>query len=123
MSDNFSKQRVIQLQAFFAVYQQAAGMTAVYPESAKVIYPALGLASEAGEVSGKIKKCVRDNGSNFADPEFKKAISKELGDVLWYVSQLAKDLDLDLGTIAIENLAKLTERKKKGTLQGNGDNR
>lgn len=79
-------------------YQAAAMKTAVYPESARVTYPALGLLEEAGEVAGKIAKAFRDGG----DP--REAVLKELGDVCWMVAALAHDLgiDLDVSRIGID---------------------
>jgi NTP pyrophosphatase (non-canonical NTP hydrolase) len=103
-------------------YQKAARRTAIYAEEHRVIYPALGLASEAGEVAGKIKKVLRDQGGDFAKAPL-EAIRDELGDVLWYVAVLAADLGLALDEIAAENLAKLSSRKQRGRLSGGGDRR
>jgi NTP pyrophosphatase (non-canonical NTP hydrolase) len=103
-------------------YQKAARRTAIYAEEHWVIYPALGLASEAGEVAGKIKKVLRDQGGDFAKAPL-EAIKDELGDVLWYVAALAADLGLALDEIAAENLAKLGSRKQRGRLSGGGDRR
>lgn len=106
----------------FTEYQAGAVSTAIYPEQYRIIYPALGLANEAGEVLGKIKKVLRDKGGAFSD-EDKQVIGKELGDVLWYLAATAEDLDLDLGDIALTNLAKLQDRQMRGVLGGSGDNR
>ena len=103
-------------------YQQAARKTAIYDERHKVVYPALGLASEAGEVAGKVKKALRDHGGAF-DPEQVAALKDELGDVLWYVAVLAADLGLSLDAIAENNVAKLASRQQRGTLGGEGDRR
>jgi NTP pyrophosphatase (non-canonical NTP hydrolase) len=106
----------------FLDYQSRAKETAIYPSHARVTYPALGLAGEAGEVANKVKKVIRDN--NGVVPETtRQAISQELGDVLWYMASLATDLGLDLSEIAADNLAKLWSRKERGTLQGSGDQR
>lgn len=103
-------------------YQQAALETAIYPDEQRVIYPSLGLAGEAGEVADKVKKVLRDNGSVF-DEDRRSAIAQELGDVLWYVSVLARDLGYDMEEIAYLNIAKLKSRQERGTLHGSGDNR
>jgi NTP pyrophosphatase (non-canonical NTP hydrolase) len=106
----------------FNDYQAAAKGTAAYPDGAKIYYPALGLASEAGEVAGKVKKALRDDAGSFTE-ERKEAIRAEIGDVLWYCAALASDLGFNLGDIADENIAKLLSRKERGTIQGDGDNR
>ena len=103
-------------------YQQAARSTAIYEDRHKVIYPALGLASEAGEVAGKVKKALRDHGGAF-DPEQIDALEDELGDVLWYVAVLAADLGLSLEAIAEGNVAKLASRQRRGAIGGEGDRR
>lgn len=106
----------------FKEYQEKAVSTAIYPESAKLTYPVLGLNGEAGEVAEKVKKIIRDNGG-VVTPEKKEEIKKELGDVLWYLALTAYDLDLDLTEVAQENIEKLQSRKDRGKLTGNGDNR
>ena len=106
----------------FNTYQQQAATTAVYPESAKYIYPTLGLCGEAGEVAEKIKKVIRDNGGVFTE-EKKKEIIKEVGDVLWYIAALLSDLGVTMDEAAVGNLEKLFSRKERGVLNGNGDNR
>ena len=103
-------------------YQQAARRTAIYAEQHRVIYPALGLASEAGEVAGKVKKVLRDLGGDF-DKAPLQAIKDELGDVLWYVAVLAGDLGLALDDIATANLGKLASRLVRCRLSGDGDRR
>lgn len=104
-------------------YQEAALQTAVYPNrGANFAYPALGLSGEAGEVADKLKKVIRDNDGVLTDP-VKDAVAKELGDVLWYVSVLAHELDYDLNTIAQINLDKLASRQQRGVIKGSGDNR
>jgi len=104
-------------------YQELARKTAVYPSDSQVIYPVLGLAGETGEVCEKVKKQIRDKDGDLNDKKFLTEVGKELGDVLWYVSNLASDLQLDLETIAKGNIDKLYSRKERGTLQGSGDNR
>ena len=104
-------------------YQTEALKTAVYPNmGSNFPYPALGLAGEAGEVADKLKKVIRDNDGILTDP-VRDSVAKELGDVLWYVSVLAFELDYNLEEIAQNNLAKLASRQERGVLTGSGDNR
>ena len=106
----------------FKEYQEQASSTAIYDSKYKVTYPCLGLAGETGEVCEKIKKVFRDNDGVFTD-EKKTEIGKEIGDVLWYLSAICKDLDLSLEECAIKNTEKLFSRKDRGVLSGSGDNR
>ena len=106
----------------FNSYQQAARRTALYADAYRLTYPALGLASEAGEVAGKIKKVLRDQDGRLEPPQI-EAIRDELGDVLWYVAALASDLGLSLQDIASGNIEKLLSRAARGKLQGEGDRR
>ncbi len=103
-------------------YQRESRRTAEYPREAWLAYPALGLAGEAGEVAEHAKKTIRDDGGKVSD-ERRAAMSKELGDVLWYVAQLASELDLSLDDIARQNLEKLFSRQQRGVLSGSGDDR
>jgi NTP pyrophosphatase (non-canonical NTP hydrolase) len=107
----------------FNEYQKSARQTAIYSGAGKnFAYPALGLCGEAGEVAEKIKRVVRD-GRDSVTPEEVKEISKELGDVLWYVANLAAELGLKLDAIAGDNIEKLKSRRERGVLHGSGDNR
>jgi NTP pyrophosphatase (non-canonical NTP hydrolase) len=103
-------------------YQRQSRRTAEYPRDAWLAYPALGLAGEAGEVAEHAKKAIRDDGGKIGE-ERKAAMAKELGDVLWYVAQLASELGLDLDEIAKQNLEKLFSRQARGVLSGSGDDR
>ena len=103
-------------------YQNIASKFAIYKEQYKVTYPALGLASEAGEVSDKVKKVLRDNDGEF-DPTAKTEIAKEIGDVLWYCAALCGDLDITLEQCAQMNLDKLNSRLSRNVINGSGDNR
>jgi NTP pyrophosphatase (non-canonical NTP hydrolase) len=106
----------------FNSYQRSASKFAIYPEQHKLIYPALGMAGEAGEVANKIKKLIRD-GPDKRPLTWREDISYEIGDVLWYCSELADNINYTLGMIAAQNLAKLQKRKAKGTIGGSGDTR
>jgi NTP pyrophosphatase (non-canonical NTP hydrolase) len=104
-------------------YQSRSRRTARYPEAgANPIYPTLGLCGEAGEVADKVKKVIRDRGGTFS-PEVKRALELELGDVLWYVAQLATELGLDLEQVAQANLDKLASRAARDVIAGEGDDR
>lgn len=103
-------------------YQRLALETAVYPEEYNIIYPALGMAGEAGEVADKVKKVIRDNNADFS-PLKCEEIAMEIGDVLWYCAVLADRIGYRLDTIARMNNRKLKSRQLRGKLGGNGDNR
>lgn len=107
----------------FNEYQQKSRKTAGYPAIGHaVIYPTLGLTNEAGEVAGKIKKIFRDKDGRIG-PEEREALKGELGDVLWYLSQVCTELDLTLDEVAGHNIAKLYDRLERGKIKGDGDNR
>jgi len=82
----------------------------------------LGLVGEAGEVADKYKKIIRDRASVVSDDD-RDALVKELGDVLWYVATLARYLGASLDDVAVLNVAKLSDRKQRQLIQGEGDNR
>jgi NTP pyrophosphatase (non-canonical NTP hydrolase) len=107
----------------FIDYQTQSRRTANYPAiKHPVIYPTLGLSSEAGEVAGKIKKIFRDKGGVIGETE-REALKGELGDVLWYLAQVCTELDLSLDDVAGYNLEKLFSRLERGKIGGDGDNR
>lgn len=107
----------------FTEYQALALETAVYPGRGETLYyPALGLNGEAGEVAEKVKKLERDHNGELTD-ERADAIAKEIGDCLWYISEIATQIGASLDAIAQKNIEKLASRKKRGVIQGNGDNR
>lgn len=90
----------------------------VYPEKHAIVYPALGLAGESGEIAEKVKKFLR--GDSELDRE---ALLKELGDPLWYITSLAIDLGYSLQDVVNANEQKLNSRKDRGVIKGNGDDR
>ncbi len=107
----------------FTEYQNESRKTALYPNVGNnFVYPTLGLSGEAGEVADKLKKTIRDDGGVLTE-EKKREVGKELGDVLWYVSQVASELELSLDEIAQKNLEKLLSRMDRGVIKGSGDNR
>ena len=90
----------------------------------------MGLANEAGEVLGKLKKIVRDHQGVYRDKETGKiyemaqdVVKSEISDVLWYMAELASVFEIKLSDIAKYNLEKLASRKARGKLQGSGDDR
>lgn len=103
-------------------YQIKTLETAIYPEaglgsSTELYYLAMGIASEAGEVAGKIKKLLRDGKLDSV------AVMHEVGDVMWYCARLADALGFELEDVMQVNYAKLTRRKDNGTITGSGDQR
>jgi NTP pyrophosphatase (non-canonical NTP hydrolase) len=94
----------------------------VAPGAVRLMLYALGCASEAGEVASLVKKIVRDENGvvNVAKYEL---LCKELGDVLWYVAQIASMLGVSLDEVMQKNHDKLAARMAAGTIQGSGDNR
>jgi NTP pyrophosphatase (non-canonical NTP hydrolase) len=104
-------------------YQELAMKTAIFPESAKYSYPALGLAGEAGEVANKAKKLIRDGATPEELEEKLLDIADELGDVLWYIAAMADACGVSLEHIAKANLHKLADRAVRGKLGGEGDKR
>lgn len=110
-------------------YQELAVATAEYPRQGdNLLYPALGIAGESGEVADKIKKLWRNKGVTSAlDKDFTeedaKALILELGDVLWYVAALANELKVTLNDVATTNINKLYDRKERGVIKSEGDNR
>ena len=108
-------------------YQAETAQTAIYKWP--VIYPALGLASEAGECLGGIKKFIRDNEIDFTGGAKdlthaqRQDIALELGDVLWYVAALSRDIGYSLNQVATMNIWKLEDRKSRGKIKGSGDHR
>ncbi|HUC87762.1 MAG TPA: nucleoside triphosphate pyrophosphohydrolase family protein [Candidatus Binatia bacterium] len=82
----------------------------------------LGLSGETGEIAEKMKKIVRDKGGVMNEADIQD-LSKEIGDVLWYLAVLANHLSLSFDQIAKSNLAKLADRKQRSVIGGSGDNR
>jgi len=111
----------------FDMYQKTITDFAVYPEKntggvAALSYCGLGLGGETGEVLEHLKKIQRDNDGEVSS-ERREALSKELGDVLWYLCRLASELGLEMNTVALENIEKLQSRLERNVIQGDGDNR
>jgi len=111
----------------FNEYQQRARETAVYPLlNFNLVYPAMGLSGEAGEVCEKVKKYWRR--TKYLDPRHMtldegSLIAHELGDVLWYVAAMCSELRINMDEVAQRNLEKLHNRAVNKTLKGEGDER
>lgn len=112
----------------FLDYQHGTATTAIYPGAGDMgsvtglSYVTLGLTGEAGEIANKVKKILRDSNGEITTAH-RTVLAAELGDILWYVSQLATQLGVPLEDIARQNLSKLADRKERGTLGGSGDTR
>lgn len=107
----------------FDKYQKWCTKTAVYPKIGKsFIYPLIGLQGEVGEVSEKFKKLFRDDKGKLTS-EKKMEIAKELGDVMWYVSQICTEIEIKFSDVIKANVEKLDSRKKRNKIHGDGDNR
>jgi NTP pyrophosphatase (non-canonical NTP hydrolase) len=107
----------------FQTYQRESRKTA-QPVSCdhSITYPTLGLVNEAGEFAGKIKKIFRDKNGVISE-EDRQALKGELGDVLWYLTQLCTELNLTLEEVADANIQKLFSRLERGVIGGSGDER
>jgi NTP pyrophosphatase (non-canonical NTP hydrolase) len=94
--------------------------TAQYPGAGthsfeEIVYLTLGLASESGEVAGKLKKIIR---GDRVEPE---AFVSEVGDVLWYLVRICDNLNISLEQLADLNVSKLSHRVADNTIKGDGD--
>src|SRR6056297_246079 len=101
-------------------YQEKTRETAVYPKRDALEYLALGLNDEAGEVAGAYKKYLR---GDYDEDELRERIEGEAGDVLWYWARLLDEMDLTASGVMDKNADKLFDRKDRGVIRGDGDNR
>jgi|SRR6185503_4509265 len=107
----------------FDEYQEKSRKTAIYPDQgSNLVYPTLGLTSEAGEVADKLKKAIRDNDGKL-DAERREAMIKEVGDVLWYAAQICTELGVSMDEVAAKNIEKLYSRLDRDKISGSGDDR
>ena len=106
-----------------SLYQAKACETAIFPRNKAMEYLTLGLTGESGEIANKVKKLIRDGAAKDEYLDKRIQIGYEIGDVLWYCALLAQEMEMDLGHIMENNLQKLADRKKRGTLSGSGVNR
>ena len=86
------------------------------------MYSCMGLAGETGEVIEKVKKVMRNNGGEMSE-EQREAIKQEIGDVLWYLSQVARFCDIAFDDAAKANVEKLADRRARGVIRSEGDAR
>jgi NTP pyrophosphatase (non-canonical NTP hydrolase) len=112
----------------FDEYEQKAGTTAVYPNrGSNIVYPALKLAGESGEVAEKVGKFLRGDYGQMRmgglPPDLRDHLVKELGDVLWYVAAMCHEINVPMSTVAEKNIEKLASRKERGVIRGSGDDR
>lgn len=108
-----------QLLQTFADYKNAIEPTVIYPRNTKIEalqYLALGLNGEAGEVAEQIKKAMRNDRGELS-VERLALLKKELGDVLWYLTRLAAELETNLAEVATDNVEKLLARRDAGNLR------
>lgn len=115
-------------------YQAGTKNTAIYGEStrnaniedlrswANLSYVANGLAGEAGEFAGEVKKAIRDD-TGIISRQRQEQLFRELGDVAWYLSQACNELGFKLEEVLDYNLVKLASRQERGVLTGSGDER
>jgi NTP pyrophosphatase (non-canonical NTP hydrolase) len=108
----------------FDEYQTAAMCTAEYPNRlSNLVYPAMGVAGEAGEFCDKVKKMWRNTGEMSVHTSDRLEMVKELGDVLWYIAACAAEMDIPLSEVAQININKLLDRRARGVIKSEGDNR
>jgi NTP pyrophosphatase (non-canonical NTP hydrolase) len=107
----------------FSTYQSESRKTwNVISVDHPIVYPTLGLVNEAGEFAGKIKKIFRDKKGRISSDD-RQDLKYELGDVLWYLTQICTELDLTLEEVADANLVKLFSRLERNKIRGDGDHR
>ena len=112
------KESYINYVSTFDSYQKHAESTAVYPKENWMEYLSTGMAGEVGELCSKVAKAYRKD-----KPVVKEELMAELGDVLWFISEFARNMDYSLSYVADQNIIKLKSRKERGVIQGDGDKR
>lgn len=103
-------------------YQKWTDRTALYPKDAGIIYTTIGLANEAGEVLGVVKKVMRDDNNQLTEEKKKKLID-ESSDVAWYLARICTELGITLEHLFDVNHDKLEDRLARNVIKGSGDNR
>ena len=121
-SCNYARDRIVTIENFSHYQRESRKTWTLVHTDHPIVYPTLGLVNEAGELAGKVKKIFRDRDGVISDAD-REALKYELGDVLWYLTQIATELDLSLEEIAAANLDKLFSRLERGQIKGDGDYR
>jgi len=108
-------------------YMLETRKTAMYGQAVEsphdqINYCLLGLVGETGEIAEKFKKRIR-SGERLDTFIGDVDIARELGDVCWYLARLGDELNFDFSIILQMNVAKLHDRRERGVIQGEGDNR
>ena len=109
----------------FNEYEEKASDTAIFNDRSleyKLMFLGLGVTGEAGEIAEKIKKIMRNDNGIVSD-EKREGIKKEIGDVLWYLSQLSRTLGFSFEEAAQGNIAKIMDRKVRDAIKSEGDDR
>jgi NTP pyrophosphatase (non-canonical NTP hydrolase) len=120
---SISQRKIIVINDRFSNYQRESRKTwNIISVDHPIVYPTLGLVNEAGEFAGKIKKIFRDKEGVISEDD-RQALKHELGDVLWYLTQICTELDLTLDEVAEANIEKLFSRLERGKIRGEGDHR
>lgn len=112
----------MQVEAFKEYQRESRKTWSLIHTDHPIVYPTLGLVNEAGEVAGKVKKIFRDKQGVISDAD-REALKQELGDVLWYLTQIATEIGVGLDEVASANLTKLFDRLARGQIRGEGDTR
>ncbi|MEN9413209.1 MAG: hypothetical protein RLZZ342_296 [Candidatus Parcubacteria bacterium] len=109
----------------FNEYQEKASVTATFTgkqEEHQLMYLALGVCGESGEIAEKIKKMIRNDNGIITD-ETRALLKLEIGDVLWYLSQLSRVLGFSFDDAAQANIEKIMDRRARGVIKSSGDTR
>jgi NTP pyrophosphatase (non-canonical NTP hydrolase) len=113
-----------------AAYNESAWLHNVYKadnvseiQGMPWLYPLLGLAEEMGEVAGKVAKFIRKSRKEADYPKLREDVKKELGDVAYQLSETARQFGWTLQDVIDGNVEKLSDRKERGVLIGEGDER
>ena len=116
-------------------YQERAMVTCM-PTCNNASYMLLNMVGEVGEFASKIAKGIRKGELMIKDnnlclnsekvteeslARLDESLMAEAGDILWQLSGLCTIMGWGLEEVAEYNLKKLAERKKNGTIAGNGD--